>query len=48
MAVTEGTVDTAVGVVVAMMTPSSQAKTVPNALRNKGRTIIIDRWILVF
>ena len=37
-----GTVDTAVGVAVAIMTPSPQAKTVCNALRNKGRVINID------
>ena len=40
MAVTEGTVDTAVAV--AMMTQSPQAKTVCSALRKQGRVINID------
>jgi len=42
MAVTAGMADMAAGVAVAIMTASPQAKTVRNALRNKGRVINID------
>jgi hypothetical protein len=42
MAVTEGITAAIV------MTPSPQAKTVSNAVPNKGRVINIDRWALDF
>jgi 2TM family of unknown function (DUF5676) len=40
--------DTAAGVAVAIMIPSPQARTVCNALRNKGQVINIDSSDIVF